>query len=65
MYTHVFAWRRERVTIVYSISRTRHGLQLIIDDVSAGTLDVANSVPDWLIEHEAGAAAAAHGAGYL
>lgn len=64
MYTHIFSWRGERVRMVYSVERTRLGLQLVVDDVVARSPDVVNSVPDWLIEYEATETAVAHGARY-
>jgi len=65
MHKHTFRWQREQLTLVYSIERTLRGLQLIVDDVSAGSLEIVNSVPDWIVEREACAMAALHGARYL
>jgi hypothetical protein len=38
---------------VYSIEWTVRGLQLIVDDVCAGSLEIVNGLPDWVIEREA------------
>ena len=65
MYEHAFQWRRERCTLVYSIEITVRGRQLVLDDVSARSLEVVNAIPDWVVEREACELAALHRASYL
>lgn len=65
MYEHTFQWRRERCTLVYSIENTVHGIQLVLDDVFAGSPEVVNAIPDWVVEREACEMAALHRAHYL
>jgi hypothetical protein len=65
MRTHIFLWRRERITLFYSIESAREGLRLVLDDVTARSIEIVNKVPDWIIELEADAVATDHGAAYL
>jgi hypothetical protein len=65
MYEHTFQWRRERCTLVYSIENTVLGTQLVLDDVSARSLEIVNAIPDWVIEREAREMATLHSAHYL
>lgn len=65
MYEHTFRWRRERFTLVYSIESTVRGIQLVLDDVSARSLEIVNAIPDWVVEREACEMATLHGAHYL
>lgn len=65
MYEHTFQWRGEWYTLLYSIEDTVRGLQLVLDDVSAHTLEIVNAIPDWVVEREASEMAALHIAQYL
>lgn len=65
MYEQTFEWRRERCTLVYSIESTVRGIQLVLDDVSARSLEIVNAIPDWVVEREARAMASLHKATYL
>ena len=65
MLKHSFKWQGALVKLVYTIEVTETGLQLVLDDVRTRTLEVANSVPDSVIEYEACAAAERQGAVYM
>ncbi|MGE3109914.1 MAG: hypothetical protein AB7G11_16440 [Phycisphaerales bacterium] len=65
MYEHPFQWGGERYTLTYSIEDTVRGLQLVVDDVSARTLEIVNAIPDWIVEREASEMAVLHSAHYL
>jgi hypothetical protein len=65
MYEHAFRWQRERFTLVYSIENTVRGIQLVLDDVFASSLEIVNAIPDWVVECEACKMAALHNAHYL
>jgi len=53
MFEHKFQWQGEEVTLIYSIEYNSHGRQLVIEDVTARSLEIVNSVPDWIVEREA------------
>lgn len=65
MYEHTFRWQREMFTMVYSIENTLRGPQLMLDDVSARSLEIVSAIPDWVVEREACEMAALHSAHYL
>lgn len=65
MYRHAFQWQRKHYTLAYFIEQTVQGLQLVLEDVTAHSLETVNSIPDWVVEREACKLASYHGARYL
>ena len=62
MFEHAFEYAGRTIWLVYSIERRgSERWRLVIDDVMAESLDVADAVPDWVIEAPAGEAAWEHG----
>jgi hypothetical protein len=45
MHQHTFRWQGKRVVLVYCIEWTVRGLQLIVDDVCTGSLEIVNGLP--------------------
>lgn len=65
MFEHTFRWQSEAFTLVYFIECNSYGRQLVVEDVIARSLEIVNSVPDWIVEREACAVAALQVAHYL
>jgi len=65
MLDYTFRWNNKTIRLYYSLERTAHGLQFVLDDVRATSLANIEAVPDWKVEMEASAVADRHGARYM